>query len=243
MKNFTKKIFNFIRQVLMRTRRSLLPPPRSPIPEKKTLFSMFEEEELINGYNHFKKYFKSAIFISSDVKIREYAILEAIKNDNNLENTYLEFGVYKGTTINFFSKYVKKIYGFDSFEGLREDWVGHEDNQAGYFNLNKKIPRLNSNVVPVAGWIQDTLINFLEKNKPEINFVHIDVDTYESTKYVLKNIKKYLKKKCIIIFDELYNFSGWSVGENQALTEVLNENEYKFLAFAKEGRQAVIKIL
>jgi len=227
----------------MRTRRSLLPPPRSPIPEKKTLFSMFEEEELINGYNHFKKYFKSAIFISSDVKIREYAILEAIKNDNNLENTYLEFGVYKGTTINFFSKYVKKIYGFDSFEGLREDWVGHEDNQAGYFNLNKKIPRLNSNVVPVAGWIQDTLINFLEKNKPEINFVHIDVDTYESTKYVLKNIKKYLKKKCIIIFDELYNFSGWSVGENQALTEVLNENEYKFLAFAKEGRQAVIKIL
>jgi|TARA_B110000114_G_C15089465_1_gene397796 hypothetical protein len=56
-------------------------------------------------------------------------------------------------------------------------------------------------------------------------------------------MKKYLKKNSIIFFDELYNFSGWSVGENQVLTEVLNENEYKLLAFAKTGRQCVIKIL
>ena len=49
----------------------------------------------------------------------------AKENDNNSDNLYIEFGVFSGTSINYFSKNLKKkIYGFDSFEGLKEDWVG-----------------------------------------------------------------------------------------------------------------------
>ena len=39
-----------------------------------------------------------------------------------------------------------KIYGFDSFEGLEEDWITHEFNPAGTFTLNKKIPKVLNNV-------------------------------------------------------------------------------------------------
>ena len=78
----------------------------------------------------------------------------------------------------FFSKYVNKLYAFDSFEGLREDWVGWQD-PAGTFNLDKKVPKLNANVIPIVGWVQDTLDNFLEEKKPKINFVHMDMDTYD----------------------------------------------------------------
>ena len=119
----------------------------------------------------------------------------AVRNDPNQEFTYIEFGVYKGTSVNDLSKYVKKIYAFDSFEGLKEDMVGNTEAK-GTFNLNKQIPNLNKNVVPVVGWIQDTLNNFLEKENPKINFVHIDVDTYETTKFILKKIKKIFSSWC-----------------------------------------------
>ena len=154
---------------------------------------------------------------------------------------YLEFGVWTGTSINFFADYVKTIYGFDSFEGLREDWAG-SILPKGHFNLNKKIPELKSNVVPVVGWIQDTLEDFLKQHNPKINFVHVDVDTYETSLYILKSIKPYLDKNAIILFDELYNFPGWRNGEYKALQETFNENEYKFRAFSISGMEVVIQL-
>ena len=71
---------------------------------------------------------------------------------------YLEFGVWKGRSANFWSKYVKKLYVFDSFEGLREDWTGVTGK--GSFNLNGKIHKLNKNVTPIKGWDEDTLSDF-----------------------------------------------------------------------------------
>jgi len=84
---------------------------------------------------------------------------------------------------------------------------------------------------------------FLEEKKPLINFVHMDMDTYETTKFILQNIKKYLDKNSIILFDELYNFTGWEVGEYKALKEVFKETEYKFIAFSKNQSPVAIKIL
>jgi hypothetical protein len=43
----------------------------------------------------------------------------------------MEFGVSRGVTINFLAALnpMKKIYGFDSFEGNPEDWdLGEIDN-------------------------------------------------------------------------------------------------------------------
>ena len=91
--------------------------------------------------------------------------------------------------------------------------------------------------------VQDTLPKFLKEHDPKINFVHMDLDTYDSSKYVLSKIKPYLVENAVILFDELYNFPGWEVGEYKALTEVFNEDEYKFLAFAKSEKNAAIKII
>ena len=60
----------------------------------------------------------------------------------------------------------------------------------------------------------------------------MDVDTYESTKFILQKIKPFLIDKAVILFDELYNFSGWRVGEYKALKKEFNDNEYKYLSFA-----------
>ena len=58
----------------------------------------------------------------------------------------------------------------------------------GEFNLSKKIPKLNSNVEPVVALVEDTLDIFLEKHNPKVKFLHMDMDTYKPTKYVLEKI-------------------------------------------------------
>ena len=201
----------------------------------------YKEDELRDSYNHFKKYFHDSIFLDEE-NIRKYAISEAVSNHNS-NHFYLEFGVHSGGSTKLFSKILKdiKIYGFDSFEGLREDWVGNTLPKGG-LNLNKKPPRVNDNFVPIVGWIQDTLPKFISENKDlKISFVHIDTDTYPTGKFILQQIKPYLINGAIIIFDELYDFPGWSVGEYKALIEVFKEEEYKFLAFAAKTGQAVIQ--
>jgi hypothetical protein len=70
----------------------------------------------------------------------------------------------------------------------------------------------------------------------------MDLDTYESTKFVLEEIKPYLKKGSILLFNEFYNFPGWSVGEYKALNETFDEKEYKIVAFSKHGWEVVIEI-
>ena len=208
----------------------------------KSVYQLYVEDQNYKCFLHFKELLKTSLLLSTE-KIREHAINQAIKNDDQ-SNYYLEFGVYSGTSIKFFSKYLSKneIYGFDSFEGLKEHWYGTTVTK-GTFDLKKKIPSLPKNVVPIRGWIQDTLPIFLNQKNPKINFVHIDVDTYETTKFILGLIKPRLTKGAIILFDELYNFEGWDVGEYKALNEVFNKDEYEFQAFAYDGRQALIKIL
>ena len=209
---------------------------------KSKLKLKLENELLIETNDFFKKNFEKSIIFSDLESIREYAIQSSSLNDKHKEYYYLEFGVWKGESSNFFSKFLNKLYCFDSFEGLKEDWVG-TTLPKGYFNLNKKIPNLNSNVEPVVGWVEDTLDDFLKKHNPKINFVHLDMDTYSPTKFTLEKIKPYLVKNSIIIFDEYYNYEGWKEGEFKALKEVFNENEFKYKAFNVNSVQCVIQII
>ena len=204
--------------------------------------TILKENTARENYEHFKEIFKTTVLYRDVWEIRKYAIENAISNDKQQEGFYLEFGVWKGWSTNFFSKYVKKLYAFDSFEGLREDWGGSKFGK-GHFNLNKQIPRLNSNIEPIVGFVEDTLDDFLKKHNPKINFVHFDMDTYPSTKYALERLKPFFNKDSIIIFDELYNYHGWkNGGEYKALKEIFKDDEYIFKAFNVLGREVVIQI-
>ena len=172
------------------------------------------------------------------------AINLAMENESNLEKGneyfYLEFGVYKGNSANFFAKKVKKIYAFDSFEGLRSDWGGALPK--GTFNLYKKIPKLKKNVIPIIGWAEDNIDNFLNTHHPKINFVHFDMDIYDSTLFILQKIKPYLTKGAVLLFDEFYNFINWKEGEYKAFIKSFSEDEYTYKAFNLRGKQTLIQL-
>ena len=208
---------------------------------KSKLELKLENELSEETYDYFKKHFENSLLFKDVLKIREYAIQKSLLNDKNKEYYYLEFGVYKGESANYFSKYVKKLYAFDSFEGLREDWVGR-NKRRGDFNLNKQIPKLNSNVETIFGWVEDTLEYFLKQHNQKINFVHLDMDTYSPTKFTLEKLKPYLVKNAILIFDELYHYYGWQNGEFKALNEVFKEDEFEYKAFNLKGNECVIQL-
>ena len=238
---FLKKVSRLLYYVYLAL-HYITPVEIRKLKSKTKLKLMLEDKLFEETYDYFEKDFKKSLITDSLTRIREYAIQSSLLNDKNKEYYYLEFGVWKGKSSNFFSKFVNKLYCFDSFEGLKEDWVG-TSFQKGFFNLNKKIPKLNPNVEPVVGWIEDTLDDFLKKHNPKINFVHLDMDTYSPTKFTLEKIKPYLVKNSTIIFDEYYHYEGWREGEFKAFKEVFNENEFKYKAFNVDSGQCVIQII
>ena len=215
---------------------------KPPNNRKKLLKEKLDERIINETLINFEENIQKSLSFTDRSLIREYAIKESLLNDASKEYYYLEFGVWKGNSANSFSKFVNKLYCFDSFEGLNEDYIG-TNKPKNTFSLNKMIPRLNSNVEPIVGWVEDTLGDFLKNHDPKINFVHLDMDTYGPTKFVLEKIKPYLVNSSILIFDGLYNYPGWKYGEYQALMEVFKENEFQYRGFNIYDSQVVIKVI
>ena len=232
---------NFIKNILIKISRIIYYITPKELYLKSDLQLKINENLVDETFNHFKEHLKQSVFFYNHFKIRNYAIKNSLLNDKNKEYYYLEFGVLKGVSANFFSKFVDKLYCFDSFEGMKEDWAG-SGTQKGDGHQKNKLPKFNSNVEPIVGWVEDTLDDFLKKHKPKINFVHLDMDTYSPTKFTLEKIKPYLVKDAIILFDELYNYPGWEYGEYKALKEVFKEDEFKYKAFQINGGVSVISI-
>ena len=236
IKNNLLKLLNLISKIIFQL---------VPFYYRNKTFDLYQEhinKNLKESYAHFERHFDKCVLFKDVFSIQEYAIKNALSNDKEQKMIYLEFGVHTGVSAKFFSKYVKKLYGFDSFEGLSENINGGFDQPKGTFNLDRQIPYVNKNVELVIGLVEKTLDDFLIKHNSKINFIHLDLNSHEATKFVLSKIKPYLAKGGIIIIDEFHNYPGWKVGDFKAFTETFNENEYFFQSFNLTGSQAVVRI-
>ena len=117
----------------------------------------------------------------------------------------LEFGVFKGRTINIFGRLLpnKIIHGFDSWIGLPSDWVKGPGSMRGKGSFITPKPTVEANVKLYDGWIADTLPKWLEDNDGVVGLVHIDTDVYSSAKEILTLLNDRIVTDTIIIFDEL----------------------------------------
>lgn len=159
----------------------------------------------------------------------------------------IECGVFEGKSINFIADRLRAlgdprlIHGFDSFEGLEEDWSG-EALPAGHFDRGGRLPPVRDNVRLHKGWVQDTVQPFLDQHPGEpLALLHIDTDTYTPARFLLDTIAPRLVPGSIIAFDELIGYPNWPAHEAKALAEALPRERYRFIAFT--SRQAAIRIL
>jgi hypothetical protein len=181
---------------------------------------------------------QDSISFHTDLDLLSFAFTKR----QNLKGLLLEFGVYKGTTIQHIAKMSNdEIFGFDSFEGLREDWGGNWITKK-HFDLGGVEPTVDKNVKLVKGWIQDTLPPFLELNNKSISFMHIDTDTYESSAYILAKLKNRIVEGTVIVFNEYFGYRGWREGEFKAFQQYCNQEHinYKYLGFSKEAVAMII---
>lgn len=117
---------------------------------------------------------------------------------------YLEFGVYEGGSIRWWAENLSdpdaQFIGFDSFEGLPEDW-NHERGK-GAFAVNGAPAIDDERVSFVKGWFDDTLSGFEVPDHNQL-VVNIDCDLYSSTVVVLDRLTQYFRPGTLIYFDEL----------------------------------------
>lgn len=166
-------------------------------------------------------------------------------NHINKQGLCLEFGVWHGESINFFSNYSpnRHWHGFDSFKGLQEDWPGGMHGKS-YFSLNGNLPKVNKNVTLYKGWFSNTLPIFFKQNKNKIAFMHIDCDTYKSTTDVLKNIPiEKIQTGTIILLDDYISYWGWKDNVFKAFQEWISKNrlKYEYQVFGTKSAQVIIK--
>lgn len=156
--------------------------------------------------------------------------------ENNLvpnDGLWLEFGVHGGGTINRIAAYTHKmIYGFDSFEGIPEQWTRLETNGVTYpkgvFSLGGKLPKVKNNVSLIKGWFKDTLPGFMSTYRDKITFIHIDSDLYSSASDILNNTVSKISNGSILVFDELIGYSGFEHHEWKAWWEFVDRYQINF---------------
>ena len=141
-------------------------------------------------------------------RVRKFGVRKIAMQHAKNDGLVLEFGSYRGSSSKHLALYTDKtVYGFDSFEGLPNDWnldTGKKVLKAGHFTLEGNIPKpKRKNIKFIKGWFDETLPPFLEKHKENISVLHVDCDIYESTKIVLDLIKDRLVPGTVIIWDEI----------------------------------------
>lgn len=152
----------------------------------------------------------------------------------------LEFGVRWGVSARFLAARVERLDGFDSFEGLPEEWLPGEGK--GSYSTGGARPALPDNVHLHPGWFEDTLPAFLAAHPEPVRLVHVDCDLYSSTATVLGHLADRLRSGTVIVFDEYHSYPGWREHEYRAFQEFARRRRYTYLGFNLFGRQAAVRL-
>jgi hypothetical protein len=162
--------------------------------------------------------------------------------DPGRDGFYCEFGVGSGTTIKHLASKTKHtIHGFDSFEGLPEDWrTGYAK---GTFAVGE-LPKVPEHVKLHKGWFNESLPVWAQKNPGPMAFMHMDADLYSSTRTIFEILGDRIVPGTVIQFDEYFNYPGWQGGEHKAFTEFVKARNVKFeyLGYVDVHEQVAVRI-
>ena len=115
----------------------------------------------------------------------------------------------------------RKFYGFDS---LQEDWYGTWLPK-NLFDQKGKLPKVPKNVKLIKGWFINTVPDFMENNSNQIAILHIDCDTYESTREIFELLGNKINRGTLIIFDEYQGYPGWKFGKYNAFEDFIKKSK------------------
>lgn len=187
---------------------------------------------------------------------------------NKIQGSYLEFGVFKGSTFaNFYYLFRRNnlpisMFAFDGFQGLPQPngvdaTPGHEQFGEGEFSCSQEefIEELSSRGIPkdaysiIPGLFQESLTPDLYRklDLTKAAIVYVDCDLYESTNPVLDFVLPILQDGTLLIFDDYFCFKGNpGFGERRAFQEFLERNPNievtDYAKFSSVGQAFIVHI-
>jgi Flp pilus assembly protein TadD len=171
------------------------------------------------------------------------AMLRAAVPDAPAGGLVLEFGVFRGNSINQIAALTdREVHGFDTFEGLPEDW--NPEQPRGTYSLGGVLPEVRANVRLHRGLFADTLPPFAARTSGSVAFAHVDCDLYSSTRDVFAALGDRMGAGTVLLFDEYLGYPGWRDHEWRAFQEFVKARglRYDYLVFNVFGKQAAVRL-
>jgi hypothetical protein len=153
----------------------------------------------------------------------------ALPRRQDSDELLLDLGVWIGWSTRLISDACDRtVYGFDTFEGLVEDWQVDDQTviKRGVFSLSDPFAQrfirdtgvslhnglpaaLGRKVQFIRGSTYETLAPFLaDRPAAPIRLFHMDLDTYESCLHALETCKDHFIEGSILVFDEYLVTNG-----------------------------------
>jgi hypothetical protein len=225
---FSNVVASFARYVAERT-----------IPESVPM--LMRRDAVLDSYQHAKDVMAGAYSFLDRFEGLTLSIQDARRRFPS-RRLILEFGVFKAGMINHQAKRFPDLnfVGFDSFEGLQEQWSGMAPEKT--FDLGGKLPKVRGNVALVKGWFAVSGQRWkAEHPATELPLlVHIDCDTYAATVDVLELCSDYVRHGLVLHFDDYFGFPDWRNGGFKALQEAAEKHRWRLTYLSYGTKEAAV---
>ena len=159
-----------------------------------------------------------------EIHFNRWSIYDRAIELSDPARSFYEFGVWMGDSFKYIVPHFATGYGFDSFQGLPEDWGVVPK---GAYSSMGRVPEIQNSQF-VVGEFEDTLPVFFSEPREKAGLINFDADLYSSTVTALNNANHIIDDQTIIIFDEFIVNSDWENDEYRAFLEFCDANEYSF---------------
>ena len=172
-----------------------------------------------------------------------FALYDATLKRISVTGLVCEFGVFQGESINHIAERIPgtEIYGFDSFEGLPEDW--RAEVKTGHFKV-QQLPTVRNNVRLVKGWFDKTVPAFLEQHPEPAAYLHIDSDLYSSAKTILDLFASRIRFRHGDRLRRVLQLSGLETGRVSSLRRIraAHGTRFEYVAYSSTDEQVAVVI-
>jgi hypothetical protein len=222
---------------------------------KNTLIDITNKNIKNNPKEEIYKSFNDFIF-SEDTKLLGKMLhrFEHFLNIKDIPGDIVEIGVFKGSGIATFSKFIeiycpnsnKKTIGFDIFGTVEANEILNKDSKLDKDSMNIVFNRVNSDELSlesvmsrlsetkistdkydlIKGDVESTIVKFLEENPGfRISMLYIDVDLDRPTYFALKYLWDRILPGGVILFDE---FEYHKFTESNGVEKFFKERNLEF---------------
>ena len=178
--------------------------------------------------------------VMPQIHFNRWSMFDSAIRQADPDRPFYEFGVWMGDSFRYLIDHFPHGFGFDTFDGLPEDWHGLP---RGSYTSFGEVPNILGGEF-VVGEFKDTLPVFFATRRLKAGLMNFDADLYSSTISALTEASSVIDERTMLIFDEFIVNHNWEQDEYRALEEFCRQRgaSYEVLAASLFTKQVVCKL-